>query len=304
VVPCVHVPSVVVVLELVAVVVLVLVLLDAVTEEVLVELVVLGRDVLVVEDDVVVEVVEVEETRVDVDDATVVEVLSDVVEEPVAEDEELVLVVVVVVVLVESADVVEDVLVEVVVVVVPTTDDPRSTLMRPVRIVPAMKLPVSLAPSRMRSVAPGAQNCALIREPRPNVASLPPTKNVRSRAPRPRASSMVTRWRMTTAPSTSTRAGDSTSSVVSRPRRRLENSYSPPARTSRPGPGPPFTSTLAYVPGSRGRVSPCPTLMGAAGGPGWGAGKLHAASRSGTIGPENGAPGPQPGPARPTPPEK
>jgi len=215
------VPIVVVVLELVVVVALVLVLLDIVAEEVLVELVVEDDVVVeVVDDDIVVvgkvgelvEVVEVEES---------VEV--DVVEKLVVEEEELELVLAVAVVLVETAVVVEEVLVEVVLVVVPTGADPRSTLIRPDWIWPAMKLPVRFAPSTIRSVAPGAQRCALMWETRPNVTWFPPTKRLRSRAARPDASSMVALWPMLRFPSTSTRAADSTSSAASRAARRLQN---------------------------------------------------------------------------------
>jgi hypothetical protein len=195
--------------------------------------VVLGLDELVVDEDVVVverveEVVvvgEVEDGRVEVDDETVVDVVVDVVEELAVEELELVLVlpVAVVVVLVETAVVVEDVLGEVVLVVLATAADPRSTLIRPDSIWPAMKLPVNLAPSTIRSVDPGAQRCAPIREARPNVTSLPPTKRVRSCAVRPDAGSIVALWPMARFPSTSTRVGASTSSSASRAARRLQN---------------------------------------------------------------------------------
>jgi len=221
VVPCVQVPSVVLVLELVAVVALVLVLVE---EELLLELVVLELEELVVgRVEELVEVVELEERSVEVD-ATVVDVVTEVVEELVVDEElkevEVVLVVVVVVVLVETAVVVEDVLVEVVLVVLPPGADPRSTWIRPDRMWPAMKLPVRFAPSTMRSVDPGAQRCARILETRPNVTCVPPTKRVRSRAARPDATSMVARWPMARLPSTSTRVGASISSAASRAARR------------------------------------------------------------------------------------
>ncbi len=227
---------------MVVVVVLELVLVDAVDEEVLVELVVLevgelvvGADVVVevvLDNDVVVgkvdelvEVVEVEGS-VEVVLAMVVEVVTDVVEELVVEEDalELVLEVVlaVVVVLVEPSPVVEDVLVEVVLVVVPPGGDPRSALIRPASIWSAMKLPASFAPSTIRSVDSGAQRCPLMRETRPNVTWLPPTKTVRSRAARPDASSMLALWPMLRSPSTSTRDGASTWSAAFRAERMLQ----------------------------------------------------------------------------------
>ena len=178
------------VVDVVAVVVLVLEEL-VVDGEVVVEVVV--DDVVVVRS--VVEVVVVVEWRVD--DVVPVDVLTEVVEELVLED--------------------------VVLEVVPDVE-PRSASIRPAWITPATKLPVTFAASTIWSVDPGAQRCALIRDARPNVTCCPPTKSVRSRAVAPDASSMSTLWPSATLPSTSTRAGESTSMVAFRDARRLQNS--------------------------------------------------------------------------------
>jgi len=175
----------------------------------------------VVVEEVPVEVVVVEDASVDVDDDTVVDVVTEVVEDLVVDEEELELLLVAVVLVLVDVARVEDVLVELVLVVVPADAGPRSTLIRPAWIWPATKLPVRFAPSTIRSVDSGAQRWARIRETRPNVTSVPPTKRVRSRAARPDTSSMLALWPIATFPATSTRVEPSISSSASRAARRL-----------------------------------------------------------------------------------